>query len=62
MTDKRLRSLEREYRRERAEVLADKSISWERRMRRISEIYAHYLDRIDELRGAASEAEEEEAS
>ena len=53
MSAKELRDLERRYRRERAEILDDPGLSWEKKMRAVSELFERYAVARDELRGAA---------
>jgi hypothetical protein len=42
---KRLRDLEREYRRVRTAILEDPDLSWEKKMRAVLELFNRYRDR-----------------
>ena len=59
---KHLRALERAYRRERAEIIADESLSWETRMRLITKLFERYAQRRGELREPGLAAEEDGAA
>jgi lipase chaperone LimK len=53
---KDLRNLEREYRKERAAILEDDSLSWERKMHRIKALFEEYRQRqegLEDEQGAA---------
>jgi hypothetical protein len=46
---KDLRTIEREYRRRRAELLGDTALSWEKKMLAVGDLFAEYRRRQDEL-------------
>jgi hypothetical protein len=53
VSSKHVRYLERDYRKERAAILEDDSLSWEKKMHAIKELHAEYSGRKD----AATEEE-----
>jgi hypothetical protein len=51
MTSQTLRELERSYRQERAEILADETRSWEKKMVAVRDLFAEFARRKEELLG-----------
>jgi hypothetical protein len=49
MNDKRLRDLEREFRKERAEILADEGMSWEKKMFAVRDLFETYSRKKEAL-------------
>lgn len=62
MSAKELRDLERSYRCERAAILEDPNLSWEKKMYRAKQVFGPYARERDALRGAAEEVWREPVS